>query len=179
MVEDSLLHDYYKSLRYERSYKQVSMIMRMLAEKLPNANILEIGAGTGGCTRAVLDGLQEANSANGVSSSRFDFTDISSGFFEDARRKFGDRSSTIAYRKLNIEEDPTDQGFEAESYDLIIASGVLHATKVMKETLNNVRRLLKPGGRLVLVEITRDTIELPMVFGTLPGWWLSMYIHQI
>lgn len=174
MMQDNLLQDYYsKSLRYKRSYKQVSMLMKMLAEKHPKAKLLEIGAGTGGCTKAVFEGLHQANIIGGTPYSHFDYTDVSSGFFEGAQRDFGDRGDAISYRTLDIEQDPETQGFDVQSYDVVVASGVLHATKNLNDTLQNVRKLLKPGGRLILVEIVHDTIELPMIFGTLPGWWLS------
>lgn len=63
------------------------------------------------------------------------------------------------------------QGFEAESYDLIIATDVLHATKNIKETLSRVRQLVAPGGSLVLNELTNTPIWVQTLFGTLSGWW--------
>jgi ubiquinone/menaquinone biosynthesis C-methylase UbiE len=56
----------------------------------------------------------------------------------------------IEFKKLNIEEDPSEQGFESNSYDLVIASQVLHATKNINRTLANVRKLLRRGGKLLL-----------------------------
>lgn len=35
---------------------------------------------------------------------------------------------------------------------MIIAANVLHATTLLKSTMENVRRLLKAGGRLILIE---------------------------
>lgn len=175
MLRDKLLYEYYeKALRYSRSYAQVAGLVRMFAAKHPKARVLEIGAGTGGCTKHVLEALGTRDSWNGMQFSHFDFTDVSSGFFDMARQKFQDWGDMVAYKKLDIEEDPALQSFEVGTYDLVIASGVLHATKVMQQTMLNVRKLLKPGGRLVLAETTKDTIDLHMIFGTLPGWWSSM-----
>jgi hypothetical protein len=44
----------------------------------------------------------------------------------------------------------------------------------MKRTMANVRKLLKPGGKLLLLETTQDHVDLQFVFGLVPGWWLSM-----
>ena len=63
------------------------------------------------------------------------------------------------------------QGFEPESYDVVVAANILHATKSLRQTLGNVRKLLKPGGRLVLIELTRERMTTSTIFGTLPGWW--------
>ncbi|KAK3361248.1 hypothetical protein B0T24DRAFT_725001 [Lasiosphaeria ovina] len=43
----------------------------------------------------------------------------------------------------------------------------------MARTMANVRRLLRPGGKLFLVETTRDQLDVQFIFGFLPGWWLS------
>lgn len=77
------------------------------------------------------------------------------------------------FKKLDIEDDPTSQSFTAGSYDLIVASMVLHATRNLKRTMAHVHKLLKPGGKLLLLENTTDQIDLHLIFGTLPGWWLS------
>lgn len=50
---------------------------------------------------------------------------------------------------------------------------VLHATKNLRKTLENCRRLLKPGGSLVLGENTNPNDISSFIFGTLPGWWVS------
>jgi NADPH:quinone reductase-like Zn-dependent oxidoreductase len=100
------------------------------------------------------------------------FTDISPGFFENARTKLSRWSDLVRYEKLDISKDPIAQGFVADAYDLVIASGVLHATPNMVETISNVKTLLKPGGKLLLVEsIDHQPNNLP--YGLLPGWWLT------
>ena len=61
------------------------------------------------------------------------------------------------------------QDFEPGSYDLVIAANVLHATASLSNTLENVRTLLKPGGKLMILELTESLLCSLMVFGTLPG----------
>lgn len=176
MMEDKLLHKYYvEGLGWDRSSRKVADLVGMIARERPRAKILEIGAGTGGGSRNILHALGSDDSATGPLAASYDFTDISSGFFEDAREKFKDWKSLIRYKKLDIEDsDLTKQGFEEGSYDLIVACQVLHATKNMNHTMTNVRKLLKPGGKLVLLETTHDPVDLLFCFGVLPGWWLSI-----
>ena len=51
---------------------------------------------------------------------------------------------------------------------------MLHATAHVAETLRNARALLKPGGFLLLVEITGTAImRTTFCVGGLPGWWLG------
>jgi hypothetical protein len=55
----------------------------------------------------------------------------------------------------------------------VIASHALHKTRNIGRALTNVRKILKPGGRLTMVETTQDTLDAQMIFGTLPEWWSS------
>lgn len=71
---------------------------------------------------------------------------------------------------LDISKDSLEQGVEAESFDLIIAYNVLHATKNLHETLSHVRKLMHPEGRLLLQELAPRTMWAG-VFGVLAGWW--------
>ncbi|KAK1447450.1 type I polyketide synthase [Colletotrichum melonis] len=174
MMEGNLLYEFYeKALRCNRSYEQVQKLVHMHSMKHPRANVLEIGGGTGGCTRSVLNGLSEGTPDHRRRFSSYTFTDVSTGFFEAAAKKFEDYGDMITFRKLDIEIDPVEQSFEAGLYDLIVACQVLHATKNMEKTMRNVRKLLKKGGQLILVETTKDTLDVQLIFGALPGWWLA------
>jgi len=167
MLEDNLLYKYYNGEWVDYYYAQMCHYVRLLAHKTPALKILEIGAGTGGTTRNLLQALPNQQGFS------YDFTDISAGFFVKARELLQVYGDSIHYQKLDIESDPVPQGFEAGKYDLIVASNVLHATKHIETTLKNARKLLKPGGRLLLLEVTRPTSYLHLVFGCLQGWWLG------
>lgn len=104
----------------------------------------------------------------------YTYTDISASFFPDAQELFKAHDAKFVYKVLDVEQEPTEQGFSERRYDLIVASNVLHATKSIEHTLKNVRKLLKPGGYLVLLEITdTDPVRQSFFFGSLPGWWLG------
>jgi NADPH:quinone reductase-like Zn-dependent oxidoreductase len=78
------------------------------------------------------------------------------------------------YKRFDIEVDPLEQGFTAESYDLVVASYCIHATRSLQDTLTNIRKVLKPGGTLMLIEATTNPTDIQLIFGTLPGWWLGI-----
>lgn len=162
---------YRYGLGSQRCYEHLCGYVDALAHKNPAMQILEIGAGTGGATRPVMGTL----TAQGKRYEKYCFTDISPSFFEQAKDTiFKDQLDSADFRVLNVETDPLEQGFENGRYDLIVAANVLHATKKIDVTLSNAKRLLKPGGKLLLYEITNIEILLShFCFGTLPGWWLS------
>lgn len=161
---------YRNGLGSERCYLQLCNYIDALVHKNPTMQMLEIGAGTGGATRPVMETL----SKHGRRYQHYTFTDISPSFFEQARENFSSELGNMSFKVLNVENDPLEQGFEAGTYDLIVAANVLHATKKIDVSLSNARKLLKPGGKLLLYEITNTSIILSsFCFGVLSGWWLS------
>lgn len=77
----------------------------------------------------------------------------------------------ISFKVLDIEKDILPQGFSENKYDLIISSLALSGAENIETTLANVRRLLKPGGYLLLIELTDPHVmSFGLVFGCLSGW---------
>ncbi|PGH14046.1 hypothetical protein AJ79_03316 [Helicocarpus griseus UAMH5409] len=137
----------------------------------PRMRILEIGAGTGGTTLVALEALHAINGERMYAS--YTFTDISSGFFSAAQDRFGQYSG-LEFKTLDISRDPLEQGFEAGSYDLIIASNVIHATPCLNTTLKHVRKILHRRGRFFLQELTPSSAKMiNLIMGPLSGWWLG------
>lgn len=173
MLEDGLLwRNYEEDTATVRGSRGLAKYIRCLADVYPDMNILEIGAGTASITEHVLEAINEAI-GGGTSFFQYTFTDISTGFFEKARSKLSRWTGRVAYKKLDISQDPAAQGFVLASYDLVIAANVVHATADVVATIRNVNALLKPGGKLVLLEAVQNNLPLALPFAVLPGWWLS------
>ncbi|KAL9044695.1 MAG: hypothetical protein Q9214_002185 [Letrouitia sp. 1 TL-2023] len=168
MTKNDKLDNYYKyAIGFEDLNTLIAGMVGQISHKRPQMNILEIGAGTGGSTRGILSRL-------GSAFATYTYTDISSGFFEKAQEQFSAYAQRMTYKTLNVENDPTMQGFAENAYDLVLAANVLHATKDLEETLRNTWRLLKPGGYLVLMEIVdNDPMRIGLVMGGLSGWWIG------
>ncbi|GKZ27195.1 type I Iterative Polyketide synthase (PKS), partial [Aspergillus brasiliensis] len=144
-----------------------SLFFKHLTHNKPNLRVLEIGAGTGGSTASFLKWLTPGERPL---YSKYTFSDISSGFFVSARDRFS-AYSNIEYLPLDISKDPADQEFEGRKYDLILATNVIHATKSLRKTLSNIRKLLDHKGRLLFHELTPSSKWVNYVWGTLAGWW--------
>jgi acyl transferase domain-containing protein/NADPH:quinone reductase-like Zn-dependent oxidoreductase/acyl carrier protein len=141
--------------------KAVSEIVARLP-KGKRLRILEVGGGTGGIASFLLPVL----SAHCV---EYVFTDVSSRFVAQAQRRFAQYS--VQYQTLDLELDPSGQGFDPHSFDLIIAFDVLHATKSLRQTLGRIRQLLASSGMLILGELTHPWMGIALTFALLPGWW--------
>ncbi|MEF9898129.1 MAG: SDR family NAD(P)-dependent oxidoreductase [Pseudomonas sp.] len=122
--------------------------------------ILEVGGGTGGTTAWLLPELKA------VAQVSYCFTDISAIFSRRAEEKFAEYPF-VEYRQFDLQKPAAEQGFEPGHYDLIVAANVIHATQHVGHTLLNLRPLLKPGGALLMREITRPMRLFDFVFGPL------------
>ncbi|KAF2847520.1 polyketide synthase-like protein [Plenodomus tracheiphilus IPT5] len=173
MTHGNLLEDYYTTaVGMPNTYAQISRFTNMLSHKYPNLDWLEIGAGTGGATVPTLKGLSGCEGVHQYPRLKsYTYTDISSYFFQRAAEKFEDFAQFMQFKKLDVEHDPETQDFKPASYDVIVAANVLHATSDMHRTMTHARKLLRPGGKLILLEMTNRLLAASVIFGTLPGWW--------
>lgn len=124
--------------------------------------ILEIGAGTGGTTAALLPVLPREGSA-------YHFTDMSEFFFQPAEERFKDYPF-VQYGILNIEKDAAEQGYEQHSFDLVVGANIFHATRNLDEALQHARSLLAPGGMLLLFEATTQPTWFETSISLIEGW---------
>jgi NADPH:quinone reductase-like Zn-dependent oxidoreductase/SAM-dependent methyltransferase len=171
MTQDNLLSRFYKeSPSVKRAGSQLAGLLRHLVHKNPRMSILEVGAGAGAMTGYALEVLG-TNRSGGPHASSYHYTDISTALIEMARAKFLPWKELISFSVLDIESDPATEGFANGTYDVVIASCVLYNTNSISHTLGNVRKLLKPGGTLLLTEELQHSIEVQFVNGLLPGWY--------
>ena len=127
--------------------------------------ILELGAGTGGTTRNLINKLAQINTRTRFS---YTFTDLSSSLVGAARRKFA-KWPFMQYTVLDIEKDPAPEF--TNTFDIIVSTNCIHATKDLVHSATNIRKMLRPDGVLCLVELTRNLPWFDLVFGLLEGWW--------
>ncbi|WP_256524085.1 SDR family NAD(P)-dependent oxidoreductase [Aquimarina sp. EL_43] len=130
--------------------------------------ILEIGAGTGGTSAIIFSKLQPFK----ASIDQYCYTDLSKVFFFHAEEKYLQDNPYIHCQRLDIEQPIEDQDIEAGSYDLVIATNVLHATRDIRQTLRNAKAILNSNGYLFINELSTPALFNHLTFGLLDGWWL-------
>jgi ubiquinone/menaquinone biosynthesis C-methylase UbiE len=107
-------------------------------------SVLDVGCGTGALTRLAADAVGTAGRVVG--------TDASAQMIATARKKTLRRASPIDFRVEPIESLPFADG----EFDAVLSSLMLHhLPEHLKERgLAEVRRVLRPGGRLVVVDLS-------------------------
>jgi malonyl CoA-acyl carrier protein transacylase len=124
--------------------------------------VLEIGAGTGSTASALIPALPP-------DAAEYYFTDVSDIFLNHGERKFADYPF-VRYGQLDIERPGAEQGYAHGSFDIIAATNVIHATRNLRTTMDNVKSLLAPGGILILSEATDYLPWLDTTVALIEGW---------
>ena len=121
--------------------------LALLGFKYSQLVVLEIGAGTGHTTFEIISRLTNDGS---TPIARYDFTDVTGDSFQQARDHLQGWNTLMRFQTFDAQQDPLEQGFEGCSYDLIIATDICMSDSHFDNTMANIRKLLKLGGRLIL-----------------------------
>jgi demethylmenaquinone methyltransferase/2-methoxy-6-polyprenyl-1,4-benzoquinol methylase/phosphoethanolamine N-methyltransferase len=124
-----------------------------LAQLKPGESVLDVGCGTGALTR-------EAKKQ--VGAGRVIGIDASPEMITSARQKAANAHLDIDFRLEPIERLP----FPDASFDVVLSSFMIHHLPgdLKRQGLLEVRRVLKPTGRLFIAEFINDPN---------PKWWQS------
>ncbi|CAO2655100.1 Nn.00g101640.m01.CDS01 [Neocucurbitaria sp. VM-36] len=167
-VQDNLLVENYEHGQvYLEGNRRLAKIVGLLAHQNPRLRVLEVGAGTGSATKEVLAALHGNSPWRQYTEYRF--TDTTPSFLADAESKF-ERFKGLTFGTFDMEVSASDQGYEAD-WDLVVASNVIHATSDITATLKNIRSVLRPGGHMILLELTQSQLSAGLVLGTFSDFW--------
>jgi ubiquinone/menaquinone biosynthesis C-methylase UbiE len=102
------------------------------------ATVLELGCGPAHLWKSNLDRLPAGW--------RITLSDFSAGMLEQAQRNLGERSSAFRFEIVDAQAIP----FEANTFDAVIANHMLYHVPDRAQALSEMRRVLKPAGKLYL-----------------------------
>lgn len=160
---------YADGIGYSAANRDAATLVAQLAHRYPRMNIVDVGAGTGGTSGAVLKALQEQQ----LQYASYNYTDISTDVLDRARVLHGHHKN-VTFKKLDIDKDPAGQGFPDATFDLVIASKILHKLKSLPDSLRRCRQMLRPGGQLILLEPTDDFLMSQIVKLALPDFFVGL-----
>lgn len=116
-----------------------------LAAPAPGESVLEVGCGTGEIALRARARVGASGSVMGI--------DPSPEMIDVARRKASDAQRNIEYRTGVVEAMP----YPDNSFDIVVSSLMMHhlPEELKHAGLQEIYRVLKPQGRLVIVDMTR------------------------
>lgn len=138
------LYDYFAGI-FEKRFRNMAL-EGMCIKK--GEKILEAGFGTGQCLKQIAESVGETGRAYGI--------DISSGMLEAARKRL--EKAGLAGRVVLQLGDAAKLPFDDRSFDGVFSSFTLELfdTPDIPVVLDEVRRVLRPGGRLGIVSMSKE-----------------------
>lgn len=138
--------------------------LRCCGHTKPSARVLEFSAGSGDVTASHVRSLVRADGSPLFS--RYSIA-TSSPTLKDTLKGV----PNLEFVTLSAADSLVDQGLEDAQFDLIIAPGVVSASDNMRATLQHLREVLSPTGRLLIEEAKPATAWRKFVLGTMQRWW--------
>ncbi|KAH8899038.1 hypothetical protein GQ53DRAFT_836980 [Thozetella sp. PMI_491] len=167
IVSDRIPTNFYTESLGPRLYHEIlAQTVKQLAHRDPHMNILQIGAGAGAATESVLGEI-------GSSFSTYTLIGASSESPISTKPWMEPHLHKMIFKSLDASLGLAGQDLAEQSYDLVIASLALSTAPDPEQMLQNIRRLLRPGGRLIALELlpARSAVY-GLIFGVYTDWWL-------
>ncbi|MCW5554436.1 MAG: methyltransferase domain-containing protein [Verrucomicrobiae bacterium] len=152
----------------ERKFRQRTLA---LAELQPGDAVLDVGCGTGTLLIQAAKRVGSSGSAHGV--------DRSVEMLAHARHKAAAQGVTASF----VEGSADHLAFPDASFDVVFCTLMLHhlSASMQMATVTEMRRVLRPGGRLIIVDMQRPSrvsavfshigvVHLFRLRATLPDW---------
>jgi ubiquinone/menaquinone biosynthesis C-methylase UbiE len=136
------LYDVALSLVFHGRERAVRERMAGLARLAPGESVLDIGCGTGTLAISAKRVVGPEGRVAGI--------DASPQMIRRARRKAQKAGANVQFDNAIVEELP----FPDQSFDAVLSTVMLHhlPEDARRECVREVRRVLKPGGRLLVVD---------------------------
>ena len=141
-----------------------------LAKSGPHEKILDLATGSGDVAMALRKGLPEKTEITGV--------DFCEPILEFAKRKRARNNLQVETNQFLV-GDCLDLSFEDDSFDLITIAFGLRNLADRKKGLSEMWRVLKPGGRLLILEFSQPFFWFnPFYYFYLQGIlpWLARFV---
>jgi len=121
-----------------------------MAAPKPGQQVLDLAGGTGDLTRLMAPGVGP--------SGHIVLADINAAMLENGRRQLLDKgvSGNITFAQVNAEQLP----FADNRFDLVTMAFGLRNVTDKQRALESIFRVLKPGGRLLVLEFSRPVSAL-------------------
>lgn len=133
---------------FERKYAEIALERLSIVK---GETVLEVGFGTGYCLKQIAESIGQTGKVYGI--------DISSGMTEITKKRL--EKAGLAERTELHCGDATSLPFDNNTFDAVFMSFTLELfdTPEIPKVLEQIKRVLKPGGRLGVASMSKENGE--------------------
>ncbi|OQD87457.1 hypothetical protein PENSOL_c077G02280 [Penicillium solitum] len=147
--DDRLMDEYWDIFSAEDSYQAAAKYTNLIGHGKPDISILEFGVGTGQIAEIFLNHLVTFNERSHCG--KYTFAHENASVLEHTSKRLEAWSELVECKPLDLGKDFSKQGFEKNSFDIIILPHGLCTARCEKSALSKSHDLLRPSGYLIAV----------------------------
>jgi ubiquinone/menaquinone biosynthesis C-methylase UbiE len=142
-------------------YGWMNWVFDRLLELPEDAKILELGCGPGYLWQENINRIPAGWSIT--------LSDLSSGMLDAAWRNLVVTGRAFQFKEIDAQSIP----FEDNSFDAVIANHMLYHVPDRPKAIEELKRVLKPGGRLIATTVGENHLREMM------GWYARVHVGNI
>ncbi|EKV11465.1 Polyketide synthase, putative [Penicillium digitatum PHI26] len=147
--EDRLLDEFWDIFSADESYQVAAKYVNLIGYGKPDISILEFGVGTGQVAEIFLNHLVTKNETPHCG--KYTFAHESDSVIEYTLKRLEKWSEWVECKPLDLGNDFPKQGFEENSFDIIILPHGLCTASCEQSALSRIHGLLRQSGYLIAV----------------------------
>ncbi|KAJ5170061.1 Acyl transferase/acyl hydrolase/lysophospholipase [Penicillium coprophilum] len=147
--EDSLLDEFWDIFSGDTSYQAAAKYVDLVGHGKPDISVLELGVGTGQIAEIFLKHLVTHKGTPHCG--KYTFAHESTSVLEHTLRRLKVWSQWVECKPLDLDKDFHEQGFENNSFDIIILPHGLCTARCEQIALGKIHDLLRPSGYLIAI----------------------------
>lgn len=147
--DDRLMDEFWDIFSADDSYQAAAKYVSLIGHGKPDISILEFGVGTGQIAEIFLNHPVTRNKTPHCG--KYTFAHESSSVLEHTSKRLESWSEWVEYKPMDLGKEFPKQGFEKNSFDIIILPHGLCTARCEQNALSKLHDLLKPSGYLIAV----------------------------
>lgn len=139
--------------RWLQRFYEIRVLLRLGGRLLPGARALEIGCGSGYGSQLVLEQFGAAS---------VDAVDLDPAMIERAARRLARYADRVRLAQGSATDLRSALKAADDDYDAVFDFGIVHHIPSWRAAIDEVRRVLTPGGRFYFEEVTAHALARPI-----------------
>lgn len=169
-AREDLIDQYYEGapVLASRMNTHIANVVQDFAVAMPGASVLGLGPGATAAAKVVLEAFSATGDGSSSLLGHLTLADTMSRRLCEARKRLARWGKMVDF--VELKTGPYSLAPLADiRFEVVFLSSLHHGDILSPGALANIRKLLRPGGKLMIVEPTSERLEMGIVLGAAPA----------